>query len=256
MDLFSRLWRGLWNMRDMLFARNTDIGREFGVRLIASDEMDAALLKWDRISAGKPPWLDSEDDIISVNMAKHIADTRAKLVALDIGISVSNADGSETPSPRVQFLQTIADDLMNRLPEKLGGAERLGGMMLKWNGQSWDYILPGHFGVTEKDNNRGITGAIFASYAVRGMEHFVRLEYHRFVGGQYLVSNKAYRHQMMGGGRAYLGTRVSLKTVKEWEDIQEEVCIEGLTAPLFAYFRIPGDNTIDPGSPLGLSSSQ
>ena len=249
MGIFTRLWRWL---RDMLFVRNADIGKDFGVKLIRSDDMDAALLRWDNISRGRPPWRNSEDDIRTVNMAKHIADTRARLVTLDIGLSVSNEDGSETPSPRVQLLQKIADELIKRLPEKMTGAERLGGMMFKWNGATWDYILPGNFGVTDKDGNGEITGAIFAAHAEQGQERFVRLEYHRFIGEHYVVTNKAYRCQVIGE-KSSLGAKVSLKTVKAWAELQDEVSIENLDAPLFAYYRVPGANTIDPASPLGLS---
>ena len=250
MNIFSRLRR--W-IRDMLFVQDADIGKDFGVKLIRSDEMDAALLRWDNISRGRPPWLNGEDDIVTVNMAKHIADTRARLVTLDIGLSVSNEDGSETPSPRVQLLQEIANDLIKRLPEKVTGAERLGGMMFKWNGDTWDYVLPGNFGVTEKDGNGDITGAIFAAHAEQGDERYVRLEYHRFVGPRYVVTNKAYRCQVVGK-KSSLGAKVPLKTVKAWAELRDEVSIENLDAPLFAYYRVPGANTIDPASPLGLSA--
>ncbi|MBQ9347027.1 MAG: hypothetical protein IJT94_06750, partial [Oscillibacter sp.] len=123
----------------------------------------------------------------------------------------------------------------------------------KWNGLTWDYILPGHFGVTEKDGNGEITGAIFASYAEQGWDHFVRLEYHRFSGAEYVVTNKAYHLTVMSSERYTLGGRVPLRSVPAWRDLREEVRIAGLTAPLFAYYRVPGANIIDPHSPLGLS---
>ena len=252
----------------MLFIRDTDVGREFGVELIRSDQMDNALLLWDRVSKGNPPWRNTQDDIESVNLAKHIADTRARLVTLDIGLSVSGVTGSggaesslltgrpssaEEAPPRVQLLQTIADDLLKRLPEKVSDAERLGGMMFKWNGKTWDYILPGSFGVTEKDANGEITGAIFASYIRQGREQYTRLEYHRFLGSVYAVTNRAYRNQVISGEKYTLGARVPLKTVTAWAEIRDEVRIENLAAPLFAFYRVPGANTIDPSSPLGLS---
>jgi A118 family predicted phage portal protein len=41
--------------------------------------------------------------------------------------------------------------------------------------------------------------------------------------------------------------------VEAWKDIEENVYIANLDKPLFAYFRIPGANSLDKYSPLGLS---
>ena len=55
----------------MLFIHSgTDIAKAFGVELISSPEMSSALTNWDRISTGKPPWLNAEDEIGTINMAK------------------------------------------------------------------------------------------------------------------------------------------------------------------------------------------
>lgn len=242
MGFISRIWGRLRNM----FIR-TDIGKAFNVELIQSADMDAALQRWDNISSGKPPWLDREDDVRTYNMAKHISDTRAKLVTLDIGIAVSG-------SPRADYLQGICNDLIKRLPDKVADAERLGGIAIKWNGESWDFALPGEFGITRQDGNGNIVGAIFAEYITHGNDHYTRLEYHRFKDGLYLVTNKAFRNRTLGNGQYMLGTPMPLKEVAEWADMQEEVQISGLECPLFAFFRLPGANTIDPASPLGVSA--
>lgn len=53
----------------MLFIHSgTDIAKAFGVELISSPEMSSALTNWDRISTGKPPWLNAEDEIGTINM--------------------------------------------------------------------------------------------------------------------------------------------------------------------------------------------
>lgn len=235
----------------MLFVNNTDIGKVFGVELITSDEMNNALKRWDDISTGKPPWKNEGDEIDTINMAKLIADYRAKLTMLDIGIAISG-------SPRADFLQTLADDLLKRLPEKLPEADRLGGIIIKWNGDSWDFVLPGDFGITAKNNNGEIEGAIFASHTSEGDNHYTRLEYHRFEGNDengrvYRITNKAFKNQFVGEGKYNLGRPVALQSVAAWSDMIEEASISKLEKPLFAYFRIPGANTIDPASPLGLS---
>ena len=235
-----------------MFLISSDIGKEFGVDLITSDEMNNALQRWDNISTGKPPWRNTEDDIETVNMAKHISDTRAKLTTLDIGIAVSG-------SPRAEYLQGLVDDLLKRLPDKMAEADRLGGLMIKWNGETWDFVLPGSFGITAKDDNGEIVGAIFATHTSQGKAHYTRLEYHRFEGvgadGKqiYKVTNKAFKNQVQGDNKFVLGTPVPLTAVEAWANMQPEVSIANLEYPLFSYYRVPGANTIDPTSPLGLS---
>lgn len=250
MNIFSRLLR---RIKMLFFNSGTDIAKAFGVELISSQEMTRALQNWDRISTGKPPWLNGEDEIGTVNMAKHISDTRAKLVTLDIGIAVSG-------SPRADYLQGLADDLLKRLPDRVADAERLGGVMLKWNGETWDFILPGNFGITAQDDNGEIVGAIFASYSTQKGSHFTRLEYHRFEGSRkddggklYKVTNKAFMDRLSPKGEVTLGQEVSLEKVDAWAHIAPEVTIANLETPLFGYYRVPGSNTIDPSSPLGLS---
>lgn len=237
----------------MLFINSgTDIEKVFGVKLISSSEMNSALKNWDRISTGKPPWLNGEDEVETINMAKHISDTRAKLTTLDIGIAISG-------SPRADYLQELADDLLKRLPDRIAEADRLGGLMIKWNGETWDYILPGNFGITAKDNNGEIVGAIFAAHTSQGRTHYTRLEYHRFEGNSteggklYRISNRAFKNQISTKGEVTLGVAVQLTQIDAWAHMEPEVTIANLESPLFAYFRVPGANTIDPASPLGLS---
>lgn len=230
----------------MFLAESSDIGKVFGVDLITSSDMTNAVRLWDDISTGKPPWLNRGDDIKTINMAKHIADTRAKLAMLDIGIAISG-------SPRADYLQTVADDLLKRLPNKFAEAERLGGMIIKWNGETWDYVLPGDFGVTAKDDNGEIVGAIFASYASQGNGHYTRLEYHRFDADRYIVTNRAFKNELTGTGRYSLGRPVALQNVDAWAHMQDEVAIINLEKPLFAYYRVPGVNTVDRSNPFGQS---
>lgn len=229
----------------MIFA-DTDIGAAFGVELISSDAMERALSKWDATFRGRPSWVKPKDDIESINMAKHIADTRARLTMLDIGISLSG-------SARADYLQTLTDKLLAKLPEKLADANGLGGLLFRWNGKSWDFILPGDFGITSVDDDGNINGVILANHIEQNGAHYTRLEYHRFEGDSYLVTNKAFKNQVAGDGKARLGREVPLTAVKEWADMAREATILNLDGPMFGYFRVPGSNTVDRRSPLGLS---
>lgn len=231
----------------MLFLNRdtSSIKRAFGVELIASPEMNSAIKRWSDISTGNPPWL--TEDVKTINMAKHISDFRARLTTLDIGIAVSG-------STRAEYLQTLADQLLQRLPDRISDADRLGGCIIKYNGKTWDFILPGDFGVTAKDGNGNITGAIFASHAVQGSASYTRLEYHRFEDGVYVVTNKAFKNGMgANAGETTLGQEISLEKVDVWADMAPEVRIANVERPLFGFYRVPGSNTVDSASPLGLS---
>lgn len=244
MGLFNRL---VGRLKNMFFHNNSsEIGRAFGVELITSADMKFAIEQWDKIAKGNPPWLDADDEIKTVNMAQHIADTRAKLTTLDIGIAVSG-------SPRADYIQTKADELVKLLPQKVASADRLGGMVFRWNGNNWDFALPGEFGVTAKDNDDGIAGVIFANHTSQGTRHFTRLEYHHFDGEQYVIENKAFENRVISANNYSLGKPTALDSVKKWAHLQPEVRINNLEKPLFAFYRVPGANFIDSASPLGLS---
>ena len=235
----------------MLFLNrdSSSIKRAFGVDLIASNEMNSAIRKWSEISTGQPPWL--SEDVTTINLAKHIADYRARLTTLDIGIAIS---GAGSASSRAEYLQGLADELLNRLPDRISDADRLGGCIIKWNGQSWDFILPGDFGITAKDSNGNITGAIFASYTVQENASYTRLEYHRFDGDTYVVTNKAFRNvQAINSDETHLGSEIPLEKVDVWANLAPEVRIANVSKPLFGFYRVPGSNIIDSTSPLGLS---
>lgn len=216
----------------------------FGVQCIKSDKMDDSLLLWDNISTGKPPWKNAADDIKTINMADFIANTRAKLTALDIGIAISG-------SARADYLQGLADELLKLLPDKLADADRMGGILFKFNGRSWDFLLPDEFGITHADDNGSITGAVFAIQSKD--TKFTRLEWHRFDNGTYIVTNRAFRNRVRQIDRqVVLGDPVPLSSVEDWKDMRDEVHIANLEAPLWGFYRVPGSNIIDQSSPLGM----
>ena len=104
-----------------------------------------------------------------------------------------------------------------------------------------------------------IVGAIFAAHTAQGSRHFTRLEYHRFEGSTaeggklYKITNKAFENRLSTKGEVTLGEEVALDKVDAWAHLAPEVTITNLETPLFGYYRVPGANTVDPSSPLGLS---
>ena len=102
-----------------------------------------------------------------------------------------------------------------------------------------------------------ITEAAFLQTKVEDDAVYRRLEYHKWENSTVTVINKAYRAvdttQIGINADTGLGKEVPLTDVPEWKDLQEKTTIEDVSQPLFAYFRMPEANTVDPTSPLGVS---
>lgn len=224
-----------------------DVKRIFNTDVLMSSPMAEAAKSWCDIVGGRPEWIDKEDNIDTINFAKFITSDTAKKVCLDIDIHV---DGSG----RADYLQTAIDSFKKVLRDKVEDACAAGGIMLKPNGSGnvkncINYVAGIDFIITEKTANGDITGAVFCDYIKRVTGIYTRMEYHRFENELYIITNKAY----YSTNDKELGREIDLDEVPEWSNIDPEVAIENITAPLFAYFKMPFNNTVDKNSPLGVS---
>ena len=239
-----------------------EIEERFQADIQLSSAMETAIAKFYDITAGKPPWLDPDDDIESINFAGYIDDVTAGLVTLDLGIDIS---GSE----RADYLQQQADYVLKVIHDKVSEAVGNCGIMFKPNGQNVDYVEPGSFAPTETDSNGNILGCVFQSQIHRGDYTYTRLEWHRFEdvtsddgapSRVYRITNYAYKKKTKFNISTFQydsvsnspGDQIALTEVKEWADIQPDIAIANVEMPLFAYFKNPAPNRIDRTSPLGV----
>lgn len=225
--------------------RTKDAKRAFGIEPVLSVQMDNAIATWGNIVTGKAPWVSKEDSIRTINFAKVLCSDTAKKICLDIDV---NVDGSA----RAEYLDIVMTAIKRVLRDKVEDACCLGGIMLKPNGSSGeacvDYITPDNFLVTATNSNGDILGCVFFDYSTKGNTSYVRLEYQRFEGDKYKISNRAYRMTADGS----IHNEIALSKVEVWADIEPEVSIDNIDKTLFAYFKMPYNNVIDPASPLGV----
>lgn len=226
--------------------RKNDAARAFETDIILSDAMNAAITAWYNIIAGRPYWLNKDDDIETINFAKFIASDTAKKICLDIDI---NTDGSA----RADYIMEIIKPFRKVLRDKVEDACCVGGIMFKPNGNGTtaciDYIPASDFLVTEQNSNGDIRGAIFFDYYQSGKKYYTRMEYHRFEEEHYRITNKAY----CSDRKDQLGKEINIAIVPVWAGMEPEVTLENVTDTLFAYYKMPYNNTIDSSSPLGVS---
>ena len=104
-----------------------------------------------------------------------------------------------------------------------------------------------------------ITEAAFVQTKTDKEYTYRKLEYHKLVNNKVIVKNRAFKAvndnntQLNTGSDTELGKEIPLSEVPEWKDLKPERTIANVDRLLFAYFKMPEANTIDPMSPLGVS---
>lgn len=214
---------------------------EFDVKTITSRQMEEFVNMCSRIYSGTPDWLDKDEHIKTVNFAKSICEETAKLTTLGIKITI---DGSA----RAIWLQEQIDKIFYQLRSWVEYGCAYGTICLKPNGTSIDMVLPTDFMITDVQNKK-IIGIIFLNKesSFDNKTFYTRLEYHRFIDGTYVITNKCY----VSTSENDIGKPINIKETP-WSELSEEQYISELTAPLYSILVMPTANNIDVNSALGM----
>ena len=212
---------------------------EFNIEPISSTQMDAWIQECVQIYKGAPSWMNEDDHIDTVCFAKAVCSETARLATLGIGIHI---DGSS----RAKWLQEQIDKVYYQLRNWVEYGCAYGTVILKPNGDSVQLYTYGEFEITHCTGGE-IDGAVFHDYKKVGDKWFTRLEYHRFDGGVYAITNKCY----VGSSPNDTKKAIDIKQTP-WADLMEEARIVNMERPLFGVLRMPHANNIDLNSPYGL----
>lgn len=125
----------------------------------------------------------------------------------------------------------------------------------------FDFIQADRFYPLSFDNNGKITEAAFTQQKVDKDKLYTRIEYHKLDGRSVTVKNYAFvadnirykREGYIKHSNGDFGKSCELGEVAEWASLAPSVTIDNVDRPLFAYFKMPEANTVDPYSPLGVS---
>lgn len=120
----------------------------------------------------------------------------------------------------------------------------------------FDYVQADEFYPMAFDGSDKLTEAAFAQRKQDKNVTYTRIEYHKLAGNTVTIENRVFKSTNNGSQNYYdtdLGEEVSLKAVPEWSGLERRTVIKDVDRLLFAYFRMPEANTIDPHSPLGVS---
>lgn len=215
----------------------------FNIELPGAGRIDGLVQEWYNITGGNPPWLDPDDDIVSINFAQFISDVTAGLVTLDLGVSLPD-------TPRGRYLQKIADYVLVKMDGRVSDALGNAGIVFKPNGTNVDFCYPGSFVITDWDSNNNPRGMLFISRKYKNKKVYTKFEYQRFEdvedGVVFAISNRAYVSDSANGK----GDPCSLKLVAEWAQLEPDVYVMGVEETMFSYYGNPKPNFIDRDSPM------
>lgn len=225
------------------------IEKEFNVYPAASRQMEDNISLWWAMYINRPPW--ENCDVRPLGLPGAIGRELGRQALTEFSVTVTGGARGEYIDEQVQRAATKFDKNL-----ELGLC--LGGIALKPYADNDRLLVDASttgFTPTHFDGEGKCIGGVFKSLPTRqGREYYVRMEYHDFQTREdgssvYVIENKAFKSGQDGS----VGAQVALNTVDAWADLLERIEIEGLTGPLFAYFKPPQANDIEPESEMGVS---
>lgn len=219
--------------------------REFGTSPAVSMTMEQQIALWYAMLVNTPPWQDCNVKAVGLPAAICREVTRPTLVEFTANI---------TGSQRADYLNDGFQLAKENFGKALELGLALGGVALKpyiyGDKLLVDMTGAAGFQPTKFDPTGRCICGVFRDKPVKvNGKYYVRLESHDLTDTVYTIKNKAYYSDSTGS----VGAPAPLVVVPEWADIQEEVTIQNMDGPLFAYFKPPIANTADTNSLCGMS---
>lgn len=228
-----------------------NIQKALGVDIATSPEMARAILCWSKMYINQSPWLG--DGVRGIGLPAAIASEHARLVTMESKIQFQD-------TPRGRFLDDQFQNVRRMLPVYTEFGCAKGGFVMKpyadGGNIAVDFVHADDFFPVAFNGAGKVTSAIFPEYKKQGKKLYIRLECHELNCGECRIVNRAFCSENASvtvNNIVNLGGEIPLDRVEEWQGIAPEVTIRGVEYPLFAYFKVPLANSIDPHSPLGVS---
>lgn len=226
---------------------------------------------WHRIAAPTIANQRAERDMERMDVAKAVCAELAGLIWSE-QCEVHVSQGERDNQPLDDFVHDVLakNNFWTKMQEHIEQALALGGGAIKvWYEEKYDsegnvipdsgqiklgFCMADQFVPTAWDNAR-VTDGVFISRQAKDGYYYTRLEWHKWDGLTYWVSNELYRADMKKETAAepqdILGFRYPLEQIYPF--LNENTSIQGIDTSLFAYYRTAAANNIDDNSPLGVS---
>ena len=214
--------------------------------------------------------------LFRLNIAKAICAEMAGLVwgeECEVNVSIDGFEATDdNPDPLNEYVQKVLckNAFREKMQESIEEGVALGGAAYKtWAETRHDdkgneipnsrkvmigYAMADQFVPVAWDNAR-VTEGVFVSRIAKDGWYYTRLEWHRWNGETYVITNELYRSQITKGkdgadSQDILGVRYPLAEIYPYLEEETVVPVE---ESLFTYWRTPIANNLDDNSPLGMS---
>ena len=214
-----------------------DIQTALNIKTAVTSEMIEKIGIWQNCYAGRAYWIDEK--VESLRLEQSITREFANIVLNEMTASVT--------VPRLdEIFQTAVRNLNINFQEGLA----TGAMVIKPLGEDKvQYVSANAFIPVEYDSRGRLLKVVFPEFKKLNDNYYTRLEYHDLDTEKGLtITNTAY----VSGSPQNLGRQVTLETVEEWANLEENVSYPLMKRPAFGYYRNPIKNYID-GSHCGVS---
>lgn len=215
-------------------------------------------------------------EVYRMNVAKAICSEMASLVwgeECTVNVSIDGRESTDdNPDPLNEWVQKVLmkNAFAEKMQETIEEGLALGGSALKvWAEAKHDengneipdtrklmigYCMADQFVPISWDNAR-VTEGVFVSRIAKGGYYYTRLEWHKWNGLTYVITNELYRSEIQKGRNPeetqdILGVRYPLSEIYPYLEEETEIPVE---ESLFSYWRTPIANNLDDNSPLGMS---
>lgn len=291
MKLAERFKKFMANIRDNIQIARADTGvaREFkdifeigGVPAF-NQFYNFGILPWKMLYRGfysawhliKAPTIENPDatrKMSYLNLSKAVCQELAGMVWTDQSDINITTEGAGEEDALSDFIHEVLkqNNFSVKMLEAIEQAAALGGEALKvWYEVRHDqdgneipdsgqikigYCMADQF-VPTAWNNAEITEGVFISRIAKDGYYYTRLEWHKWEGMTYVITNELYRAEMKKNGspesQDILGYRYPLSIIYPF--LEERTELNYIEHSLFSYFRTPVANNVDDNSPLGIS---
>ena len=231
---------------------------------------------WHLIPAPTIENASAKRELFRMDMPKAVCSELASLIWSEKCRVHATIKGKETPEGEIDPLDEFVQDVLvknafwTKMREHIEQSAALGGGAIKVradmkhdeNGNipgtervMIDYCMADQFVPTTWDNAE-VTEGVFISRKAKDGYYYTRLEWHKWSGETYYITNELFRSEMRKNEgtkepQDILGYRYPLAAIYPF--LSDQTPIEGIEQSLFSYYRMPCANNLDDNSPLGMS---